>query len=121
MRPRLLFVYNADSGLFNTVTDIAHKILSPATYTCDLRALTHGHFKGRKEWVNFLETLDADGEFLHRDEFYAKYDQLDAVLPAVFRMDSGKPILWIDSDTLHSCVSLDELTAIVTAGLRRDE
>lgn len=29
MRPTLIFVYNADSGLFNTVTDIAHKVLSP--------------------------------------------------------------------------------------------
>ena len=28
----LLFVYNADSGLFNTMADIGHKLLSPETY-----------------------------------------------------------------------------------------
>lgn len=49
MRPHWLFVYNADSGLFNTATDIAHKILLPETYACNLCALTHGHFKIHEE------------------------------------------------------------------------
>ena len=108
-RPRLIFVYNADSGLFNTVTDIAHKILSPSTYACNLCALTHGHFKVREEWVNFLERLDADCEFLHRDEFHAQYGLDNLRLPAVFEKVSGKLELLIDAQTLHDCSSLDEL------------
>jgi len=32
-RVELLFVYNADSGLFNSVADAAHKILAPSTYS----------------------------------------------------------------------------------------
>lgn len=115
MRPQLLFAYNADSGLFNTVTDIAHKILSPATYACNLCALTHGHFKVRQEWGRFLETLDAECEFMHRDEYYGKYDgPHDMALPAIFRIESGKPMLWIDADTLNHCVSLNELMTVVS-------
>ncbi|MBC7930780.1 MAG: hypothetical protein H7Z38_09495, partial [Rubrivivax sp.] len=54
----LVFVYNADSGLFNALTDIAHKAFSPATYQCNLCALTHSTFGMRKGWKRFLETLD---------------------------------------------------------------
>jgi hypothetical protein len=114
MRPTLLFVYNADSGLFNTVTDIAHKILSPQTYSCNLCALTHGHFKVREDWVKFLETLDADCEFLHRDEFHTAYGQMDVALPAAFKKMPDGLALWIDADTLHNCGSLDELKQLLT-------
>ena len=119
MRPTLLFVYNADSGLFNTVTDIAHKVLSPQTYACNLCALTHGHFKVREAWVKFLQTLDVDCVFLHRDEFHAAYDQMDVALPAIFRKTSEGPTLWIDADTLRLCASLDELKRLLVSRLEQ--
>lgn len=59
MPPQLVFVYNADSGLFNTVTDIAHKIISPSTYSCQLCTLTHSYFSVKKDWTDFLAELDA--------------------------------------------------------------
>ena len=120
MRPHLIFVYNADSGLFNTVTDIAHKILSPQTYNCNLCALTHGHFKVREEWVRFLETLDADCEFLHRDEFHAKYGRTDSALPAIFSHVAGEPTPLIDSDTLSDCTSLEQLIAVLMKRLQHE-
>jgi hypothetical protein len=39
---KLLFVYNADSGLFNSIAEAAHKIVSPQTYRCDLCRITYG-------------------------------------------------------------------------------
>ncbi|MBU0498608.1 MAG: hypothetical protein KJ558_05035 [Gammaproteobacteria bacterium] len=59
----LLFVYNADSGLFNTLADIGHKIFSPGTYQCDLCALTHGYFQERIEWRAFVESLGVECRF----------------------------------------------------------
>ena len=50
MNPTLIFVYNADSGLFNTLTDIAHKTFAPETYSCNLCAITFGTFGMRTEW-----------------------------------------------------------------------
>lgn len=117
MRPTLLFVYNADSGLFNTVTDIAHKVLSPQTYACNLCALTHGHFKVREEWVEFLGKLDAKCEFLHRDEFTSAYGQMDIALPAIFKKTPDGLMPLIDAETLRNCASLDELKRLLVSRL----
>ena len=68
----LVFVYNADSGLFNTMTDIAHKIFSPDTYSCNLCMITHDNLSMRSEWKNFIEQLDIELAFLHRDEFISR-------------------------------------------------
>ena len=119
MRETLVFVYNADSGLFNTVADIAHKALSPSTYACNLCALTHGTFTVRGEWLEFLRTLDADCEFLHRDEFHAAYGLRDIALPAILRHAPSGPELWIDAAALRACRSLDELRALILSGGRR--
>ncbi len=114
MRASFVFVYNADSGLFNTVTDIAHKILSPDTYVCNLCTLTHGTFKVREDWVSFLETLNADCEFLHRDEFRALYPDTNVALPAVFMKTPNGLETWIDAESLRECTSLDQLQHLIT-------
>lgn len=107
MPTRLVFVYNADSGLFNTVSDIAHKILSPNTYSCQLCALTHGYFSVREEWVGFLEELDADCEFLHRDELIEKYQLDDLDLPAIYvRKETGGLEIFADKKTIEACNDL---------------
>ena len=116
-RPQLLFVYNADTGLFNIVTDIAHKLLSPSTYSCDLCALTHGTFKVREEWVNFLNGFDADCEFLHRDEFIKAHPAHEAPLPAIFEKTSGGLTILIDAPRLRGCGSLAELIQLLTDSL----
>lgn len=118
MRTSLVFVYNADSGLFNTVTDIAHKFLSPKTYVCNLCALTHDTFKVREDWVNFLKTLNADCEFLHRDEFHARYSQADVDLPAVFKKTPAGLEPCLAAETLRRCTSLDELKRILISRLQ---
>lgn len=113
----LIFVYNADSGLFNTATDIAHKILSPQTYTCDLCALTHGHFRIRREWVDFLESLPVQTEFLHRDEYQAHHGGTGVEPPAVL-LDSGDgPELLLDRQAIADCRDLAALKQRIRAGL----
>lgn len=82
---QLLFVYNADSGLFNTVTDMAHKIFAPQTYACDLCALTHGYFSERDAWRSFIESLGVPCRFLHRDQAQVFPELAGQAFPAVFR------------------------------------
>ncbi|MCW8830958.1 MAG: hypothetical protein OQK32_05485 [Gammaproteobacteria bacterium] len=110
---KLIFVYNADSGLFNTVTDIAHKALSPKTYSCNLCVLTHGHFKIKQDWVEFLEQIDTEMEFLHRDEFLKKYKLGDAELPAVFVEEDGEILVWVDQATINQIQTLDDLKSVI--------
>lgn len=70
---KLIFVYNADSGLVNSWLDMAHKIVSPSTYECDLCALTHGSFSEKQVWKSFRISSPIAMEFYHKDEFLSKY------------------------------------------------
>lgn len=110
---KLIFVYNADSGLFNTVSDIAHKVFSPKTYSCNLCTLTHGNFKIKQEWVEFLEQIDSELEFLHRDEFLKKYNTDDAKLPAIFIEENGELLPWIDQASINGIETLGDLKAVI--------
>lgn len=76
MSQKLVFIYNADSGLVNSLLDGAHKIVSPATYACSLCRLTHGAVSEKKLWTQFREELKLAGknlQFLHKDEFRKVY------------------------------------------------
>lgn len=108
-KPKLIFVYNAKSGIFNLLSDAAHKIFSPQTYACNLCALTHSNFGMKREWKKFLETLDAPLEFLHADEFRREYRPGEIKLPAIFEVRSGKLDLLIDSETINRLRSVEEL------------
>lgn len=107
----LIFVYNADSGLFNLVSDMAHKLLSPGTYNCQLCMLTHGHFGMRDQWHEYLQTLGVNHEFLHKDEFVKTYSQHGAQLPALFLKREGVPELLLSADEIDGCATLDDLIA----------
>jgi len=112
----LLFLYAADSGLFNTVTDIAHKIFSPGTYACQLCALTHGNFRVRKEWQQFIESLPVPSQFLHRDEAAGTAGIDASRLPAVYRRVKGAWQLCLGPDDLARCGDLDRLMAQIRQG-----
>ncbi len=70
---KLIFVYNANSGVVNNWLDIAHKIVSPTSYECDLCSLTHGAFLEKRIWKKFKDEGLINMEFYHKDEFLKKY------------------------------------------------
>lgn len=111
--PVLLFVYNADTGLFNTMADIGHKIFSPQTYSCDLCQLTHGYFTERAGWAAFVEQLGMESRFLHRDEFHQEFPNRPDVLPAIFIQRGNELNLCIDSVKLHQYDGMDELISAI--------
>lgn len=109
MSSKLIFVYNADAGVFNTLTDIAHKIFSPDTYQCHLCELTHGYFSVREEWTEFVAQLDVELEFLHRDEFIQASGVKQPDLPAIYEQGAGQPELLIGREKLNQLQSLADL------------
>jgi hypothetical protein len=119
-QPSILFVYNADSGLFNLVADIGHKIFSPSTYSCDLCQLTHGVFKERGAWKSFIETLNIPVEFLHRDEFI-KSGLFSDTLPGIFYRKEDELNTIFDRDKLASFSDVDDLVAALRDELTRRE
>lgn len=116
--PTLVFVYNADSGLFNLVTDFAHKLLSPNTYSCNLCKITYSQFAMKKQWKSFVESLPYECEFLHRDELYEKYGEKQQVLPALFiKTDQGLKLA-ISSEEINRCEDIDSLKELVSDKLK---
>lgn len=109
----LLFVYKADSGLFNTATDIAHKVISPETYECQLCALTHGYFTMRKEWADFLAALELPCEFRHRNEVEGEPGVESDSLPAIYRWQGEAWKLCAGPAEIEACDSLSQLQGLV--------
>jgi len=116
-QPRLIFVYNADSGVMNTLLDIGHKLLSPSTYDCKLCALTHSTFRMRPEWHAFIDRLGYPVEFLHRDEFQARYGNVQIPAPAVLLASGESLIPWIRPEEINECGTLMELEAKISERL----
>ena len=112
-RPALVFVYNADSGVFNALADAAHKIFSPRTYACNLCALTHTALGMRGEWRSFLEGLGVPLEFLHADELRSRYGLKGVTLPAVFEKDERGLRVLAGADAINACGTLDELKRLI--------
>lgn len=108
---KLIFVYNADSGLLNTLMDIGHKIIEPETYTCNLCNLTFGNFSENQKWKEFRENTDIEMEFLHRDEFETKYE-MKLPCPVILK-GSEPPAVAIPKEQLEKFKSLDELIKAV--------
>lgn len=104
---KLIFVYNADSGLFSSIFDLGHKIINPETYQCNLCSLTYGNFTENKKWKNFRKNLDVEMQFMHRDEFEKEYAikiEYPVVLTFIDELKIG-----ISTKEIKKYKSLDEL------------
>jgi hypothetical protein len=117
LKPTVIFVYNADSGIFNTLSDVAHKIFSPRTYACQLCALTHSNFGMRGEWKEFISSLDRPVEFLHADELRGRYGVGELALPVVLMKEGDGLALVADAEAIKGCRSIGELKELIAGKL----
>jgi len=111
---KLIFVYNADSGLMNTLMDIGHKAISPQTYECSLCGLTFGILKEHKQWKQFRLASSMDLEFLHRDEFQQQYNRTFEY-PVILQENNNELDIAISNIELNKIKTLDELISQVQA------
>ena len=120
--PEIVFVYNADGTISGRAKDYVHKIVRPSTYDCQLCAVTFGFAGMKAKWRDFIASLDATVSFMHRDEL--RNDHAGIVghaLPGAWQRTDGRA--WqvlIDSPTMRSCDSLDELIEIMRIRLTSD-
>ena len=115
--PTLLFVYNANADVVSTAFDFAHKLFSPATYSCPLCALTYGRFTEKQDWRNFIDRLPVPAVFLHKDEFARHYNH-SAALPAVFLQSGINLEEMISAAELQGCQTLPDLQHLVIHKLK---
>ena len=115
---KLVFIWNADSGLINTVKDFWHKALRPSTYQCNLCQTTFGTFGPKKDWKSFINDLGIDSEFLHKDEFLEKYDVKDAKYPSAYILKNGNLTLLISQEEMDSVETLEEMEELVSSKIK---
>jgi hypothetical protein len=113
----LIFVYNADSGIWNGTLDVMHKVFSPSTYSCHLCKITYGALSVKSKWANFIKSLPVTTSFYHRDEFISKYNN-SAQLPAVFLEENGKLEVFIPSEQMVK-LDLTELQKLIVLQLEK--
>jgi hypothetical protein len=113
---RLIFVYNANSGLAEAIRHAFHKQLFPASYPCSLCALTFGLVSMRGEWKRHWQALDVKVVFHHRDDFTAAYPMLgtggerEVALPCVLLGEGGdEPRVLIAKAELDAMTGLGDL------------
>jgi len=111
---KLIFVYNADSSLFNQVGDLIHKTISPKTYQCRLCGLTYSGVSMNKDWRDFIQSLHIKAEFLHKDEFTKTYPEFaNSQFPAVFIKTGQEMRLFISSREINQQQTLEALRNLV--------
>ena len=113
---KLVFIYNADSGLRNAILDSAHKIWSPDTYACSLCDITYGAFTEKSVWKKFRNETNLDMEFLHKDEFskaYASKFGYKFTFPIVLAESNSGLEVFIKTEELNDLENSEALIAIV--------
>ena len=115
---KLVFIYNADSGLVNTAKDFWHKALRPSTYQCNLCQTTFGVFGAKKEWKSFINDLGIESEFLHKDEFLEKYDVKDAKYPSAYILKNGNLTLLITQEEMDNVATMIEMEELVSSKIK---
>jgi hypothetical protein len=110
MKKQLVFIYyNADSVFFNMAADWLHKIFSPKTYHCSICALTYSHLGERKSWRKFINNLDIESLFLHKDEFNTQFSNQTFDFPCILLNIENQLTEFISADDMNLMTSLEEL------------
>ncbi|MFN3590612.1 MAG: hypothetical protein ACK4TG_00295 [Thermaurantiacus sp.] len=115
--PGILFVYNADSGLWNATLDTFHKIASPSTYACRLCEVSYGLFGMRKAWAETIGRLKLPVRFLHRDEFAAAFPGAEVPLPAILVERDGALDSLVSAADFATIETLEALQSLFAARL----
>lgn len=115
MPAKLIFIYNADSGKLNALGHSLHKLISPSTYSCSLCSLTHGFFKEKEIWSAYLNDLDLETEFCHKDEnsLSSEYE-----LPVVLKEANTKIEELISASELSKLSKLEDLIDLLRHRLK---
>lgn len=110
----LVFVYNADSGLFSAATDFIKRIATPDKYECNLCMVTYGSVKMKSPWKDYLETIPNKKYFLHRDEFLKKFPEYSTIpLPVIFVQNDSNLDVLVSAEEINSTKNLPSMKKLL--------
>lgn len=114
----LIFVYNAKAGALQGLIDTVHKTVSPATYACNLCAITYGAMAMKPAWRDYLKNLPHEVHFFHKDDFRAAYPSLAVELPVVLFKDGDHLRTVLSAQEVNAQPDVNALIAAMDASLR---
>lgn len=116
-RTKLVFIYNAHSGRIHAALDTLHKWLSPDTYSCQLCRIGYHGFGMRQALRDYLQRLDLELVFLHRDD-YRQYIQQELPLPAILLTQENDTTVLLSAAQLGQCDNLEQLLEALNQSLQ---
>lgn len=116
---KLIFVYNANSGIGHMLLDVAHKIFSPKTYNCNLCALTFDTFSENKIWKDFRTQNNIEMVFLHIDDFEEKYKTTAYTYPIILTENTDGLKIVLSAESIDALRSVNALITILKPKLRQ--
>lgn len=118
-KSELVFIYNAKSGIINSLIDFSHKVISPETYECNLCALTYGVFAKKEIWLDYIKSLPVNSTFTYKDKILDK--KLDNVIfPAIFLKKNDSFIQIISYLELNKFDSLQDLIIVLNSRIKEN-
>ena len=106
----LIFVYNARSGVFNTLIDYFHKMISPSTYECSLCSLTYNNFGQVEVWKQFIQSLNIPIYFKYSDHLSEIGLDKETKLPIVVNTDFN---VVASAEEINQCQTIDALIEVI--------
>ncbi len=116
---KIIFIYNAKSGKINGLLDVAHKLISPKTYSCKLCAITHDTFSENEQWKQFRKDFSLPLAFLHSDEFEKNYTITDTIYPVIFLEENQKLTVWISKHEIEQLENTKELIQLLESKTKK--
>lgn len=116
---KLIFVYNAEAGLVRGFMDSIHKIVSPATYACDLCAITYGLTSMNRDWRAWLQKLEVPAEFFHRAEFRKAWPEADFELPVILVERGARLTSIVSAEAFAGIKDVDQLISVLEDRLEK--
>ena len=113
----LIFVYNAKSGMVNEFLDLAHKIVSPSTYNCNLCAISYGNFTMKKKWSDYISSLPVRSTFTYKDKV-SEYGFNNIELPSIIFRNGSRSKVIISSEEINEFKKIDQLINILSDRLK---
>ncbi|NMB78038.1 MAG: hypothetical protein GYA23_02955 [Methanomicrobiales archaeon] len=108
----LLFVYNLDSGVLESLHDYSTGRSTGKT-ACPLSAITHSPVGMKKEWKRFIKDLGITSRCLDRDQFSREFGSRSIAYPAVLVKRGTELSVLISADAVRQCQELGDLITLL--------
>lgn len=111
----LIFVYNANSGIFNIFKDVTHKLVNRTTYPCSLCAITYDTFKENSTWKAYRKKSKHKFIFLHKDEFEIEFPEIKVSYPIILKTVNHEVTELLTTIELDEIESVEDLISKIEA------